>query len=52
MKPPFFNLIVHTKETTIPILHGICAGFEAGEWRKEQLARHLFTYLPEFALTY
>ncbi|WP_315155064.1 DUF1837 domain-containing protein [Capnocytophaga leadbetteri] len=52
MKPPFFNLIIHTEEATIPILHGICAGFEAGEWRKEELVRHLFTYLPEFALTY
>lgn len=34
-----------------PTLTGLCAGFEAGRWRAVELARHLFDWLPEFALT-
>lgn len=34
-----------------PTLTGLCAGFEAGRWRAIELARHLFDWLPEFALT-
>lgn len=51
MKPPFFNIIIH-KDDTFPDLHGLCAGFESRQWRKEQLVNYLFEYLPEFALTY
>lgn len=51
MKPPFFNIIIH-KDDTFPDLHGVCAGFESRQWRKEQLVDYLFEYLPEFALTY
>lgn len=47
---PFFNLIVH-KNDDLPDLIGLCAGFENNSWRKDQLADHLFNYLPEFALT-
>jgi hypothetical protein len=35
----------------VPSLTGLCAGFEAGDWRAAALARHLFEWLPEFALT-
>ncbi|EEN83171.1 MULTISPECIES: HamA C-terminal domain-containing protein [Bacteroidales] len=51
MKPPFFNIIIH-KDDTFPDLHGLCAGFESRQWRKDQLVNYLFEYLPEFALTY
>ena len=47
----FLNLIFH--EIQIPgddlIL---CAGFERGEWRNNQLADHVMEWLPEFALNY
>lgn len=51
MRPPFFNVIIH-KDDTFPDLHGVCAGFESRQWRKDQLVNYLFEYLPEFALTY
>lgn len=52
MGTPFFKVIVHLDES-LPDLHGLCAGFECGEWRKDQLVEHLFdNYLPEFALSY
>ena len=50
-KPTFFNVIIH-KDDTFPDLHGVCAGFESRQWRKDQLVDYLFEYLPEFALTY
>ena len=51
MRHPFFNIIIH-KDDTFPDLHGVCAGFESRQWRKDQLVDYLFEYLPEFALTY
>lgn len=51
MRPHFFNIIIH-KNDTFPDLHGVCAGFESRQWRKNQLVDYLFEYLPEFALTY
>ena len=30
----------------------LCAGFERGEWRNDQLADHVMEWLPEFALNY
>lgn len=30
----------------------LCAGFERGEWRGDQLADHIMEWLPEFALNY
>ena len=51
MRPQFFNIIIH-KDDTFPDLHGVCAGFESRQWRKDQLVDYLFEYLPEFALTY
>jgi hypothetical protein len=35
-----------------PTLHALCAGFESGRWRQEQLVTGLFDWLPDFALTY
>lgn len=48
---PFFNVIIH-KNDELPDLHGICAGFENRQWRKDQLVDYLFEYLPEFALSH
>lgn len=50
-QPPFFNVIIH-KDDTFPDLHGLCAGFESGQWRKDELVNYLFEKLPEFALTH
>lgn len=36
----------------VPALKALCAGYEGGEWRADQLAAHLFEWLPEFALTH
>src|SRR5436853_139858 len=47
----FFEVIVHEVQPT-PGLTGLDAGYEAGAWRAEQLASHLFEWLPEFALSY
>jgi hypothetical protein len=30
----------------------LCAGFERGQWRNDQLADHVMEWLPEFALDY
>ncbi len=30
----------------------LCAGFERGEWRNDQLADHVMEWLPEFALSH
>lgn len=46
----FFEIIVHHYDLD-PSLIGLCAGYEDGEWRSEQCARHLIEWLPEFALT-
>lgn len=51
MKHPFFNIIIH-KDDEIPELHGLCAGFENRQWRKDQLVDYLFEFLPEFALSH
>lgn len=51
MNSPFFNIIIH-KDDTFPDLHGLCAGFESRQWRKDQLVDYLFSCLPGFALTY
>lgn len=47
---PLLDVLVADLEIT-PSLTGLCAGFEAGRWRALELARHLFEWLPEFALT-
>lgn len=47
---PFFEIIIHDAGVN-PSLIGLCAGYESGEWRADQCARHLIEWLPEFALT-
>lgn len=47
--PPLLRTIVKRVED-IPGLTGVCAGFEAGEWRYDHLAEHIVEWLPEFAL--
>jgi hypothetical protein len=49
MPPPLVRAIVkHLKD--VPGLVGLCAGFEGGGWRYDQLAEHIVEWLPEFAL--
>ena len=48
---PFLEVRVHSLDLT-PGLTGLCAGYESGRWRSEQLADHLMEWLPEFALTH
>ena len=35
-----------------PSLVAVCAGYENGDWRDEQLVEHIMEWLPEFALKY
>jgi hypothetical protein len=35
-----------------PSLIALCAGYEGGQWRSQQLVEHMMEWLPEFALTY
>jgi len=48
---PFLEVIIHN-DSPLPGLTGLCAGFENGKWRDEDFAKHLFRWLPEFALKY
>ncbi len=52
MKKPdrFLELRVHELGIT-PGCTGLCAGYERGQWRAEELADHAMTWLPEFALS-
>jgi len=47
---PFLVVRVHDA-AILPTLCGLCAGYERGEWRDQQLAEHLVEWLPEFSLT-
>jgi HamA len=49
MPPRLLRTIVKRVED-VPGLAGVCAGFEASEWRYDQLAEHITEWLPEFAL--
>jgi len=47
----FFS--IHCNHLSLkPRLHGVCAGFESGKWRSDQLSRYLMEWLPEFSLSY
>ncbi len=48
---PFLEVRVHRLEAT-PGLTALCAGYEQGAWRHEQLASHAMEWLPEFALRF
>jgi hypothetical protein len=49
MPSPLLRAIVKRADD-VPGLAGLCAGFEAGQWRYDQLAEHIIEWLPEFAL--
>jgi len=49
-RPPDFLEVVLHEVANERALVGLCAGFERGEWRSQQLAEHLIEWLPEFAL--
>ncbi len=48
---PFLEVRYEVVDLAPPVV-AFCAGYEAGEWRADQLARHLLHWLPEFALSY
>lgn len=47
----FLNLVFHETSILGDDL-ALCAGFERGEWRNNQLADHVMEWLPEFALNH
>ncbi|MEE4748598.1 DUF1837 domain-containing protein [Pseudomonas alliivorans] len=47
----FLSLVVHEIDAAGDDL-ALCAGFERGVWRRDQLANHVMEWLPEFALNY
>lgn len=47
----FFSVIFHESKNTGQDI-ALCAGYESGSWRNDQLADHAMEWLPEFALTY
>ncbi|TKA92653.1 DUF1837 domain-containing protein [Halopseudomonas bauzanensis] len=47
----FLNVIFHEVNDMGDDL-ALCAGFERGQWRNDQLADHVMEWLPEFALDY
>lgn len=47
----FLNIIFHETSDIGDDL-ALCAGFERGKWRNEQLADHVMEWLPEFALNH
>ena len=47
----FFSVHCHQLPLR-PRLHGVCAGYESGKWRADQLSRYLMEWLPEFSLSY
>ena len=48
--PPFLS--VHISDLSCsPGICVLCAGYEGGKWRAEQLAEHAMEWLPEFCLS-
>lgn len=47
----FFTVIFHEKNKVGENV-ALCAGYERGTWRNDQLADHVMEWLPEFALNY
>jgi len=47
----FLNVIIYETGELGDDL-ALCAGFERGQWRNDQLADHVMEWLPEFALDY
>jgi hypothetical protein len=46
----FLEIRVHILDP-LPGLTALCAGYELGKWRSQQLASHLISWLPEFAFS-
>ncbi|WP_231734191.1 HamA C-terminal domain-containing protein [Calycomorphotria hydatis] len=47
---PFLDVRVHDI-AQVPGLTALCAGYELGEWRSDQLSSHVIEWLPDFALS-
>jgi hypothetical protein len=47
----FLNLVFH-EVSSLGDDVALCAGFERGKWRNDQLANHVMEWLPEFALNH
>lgn len=51
-KPPaFFDIVIHDPDR-VPGLTGACAGYEGKKFRNDDLAEHLFEWLPDFAMKF
>jgi hypothetical protein len=51
MKQPEKFLKIRVHDINIkPTITGLCVGYERNVWRASQFARHIFEWLPEFAL--
>jgi hypothetical protein len=50
IKPKRFFTEVHQDGTVVPPVRIYCAGFELSTWRCDGFAKHLFEWLPEYAL--
>ncbi len=50
--PPGVLQVVVEKQDLVPSARALCAGFEGGRWRRTELARSLFDWLPDFALNH
>lgn len=50
MPDPFLEVRVHDLSQS-PGLTGLCADYERGEWRTDQLVDHVMEWLPEFSLS-
>ncbi|MFN4769431.1 MAG: DUF1837 domain-containing protein [Candidatus Kapaibacterium sp.] len=46
---PFLKIRVHDVAAR-PSITGLCVGYERGDWRASQFARHIIEWLPEFTL--
>lgn len=51
MPKPFLEVVVHELQDE-PSLTALCVCYELGLWRYEAFAKHLFEWLPEFALSW
>lgn len=47
---PFLSVVINDL-TLDPTLCTLCAGYEGGQWRSEDLAEHAMEWLPEFCLS-
>ena len=52
--PPFPKPFLEIRSTDVklpPHLRSLCAGFDLGKWRRDELITHLLDWLPGFCLT-